>query len=166
MRKFLQLCLPILLTCSGVLAQEVRGINTQQTVPGPSNRVIRLEPGTAKHLPLLFTVATKTTLFLTIADELGLTTEQKAALTEIQQGLQSRVQELKSDYDNENQKLQVLLNSDQIQLDNMRDNLRASEQVKAEMQYYLFEALLKATSVLTPEQKQKVLARVQLDDIK
>jgi hypothetical protein len=166
MKKILQLCLAIVLTCSSAFAQEVKNVASQQTVPPSAPKVIRFEPGTSKHLPLLFTVATKTVLFLNIADEIGLSQQQKEALGEIHKNLQSQVMELKTNYEQENEKLQVLLNSDQIELDNMRENLRASEQVKAEMQYYLFEALLKATKILTPEQKQKILAKVQLDDVK
>jgi Spy/CpxP family protein refolding chaperone len=163
MKKMLQLCLLLALACTGVNAQQVTEVNLQQTLPATqNNKVIRLAPGTSKQLPMLFTVATKTQLFLNIADELGLSQEQRAALKEINDKLQAHAEKVKLSYEQENEKLHSLLSSDNIELDNMRANLLASEQLKAEMQYHLFEALLRATNVLTPEQKQKVLGGVKM----
>src|SRR5438876_10183989 len=96
MKKILQICLLIVFACSGAFSQEVKVQQIQETQPSARLSSITLEPGTAKNLPMLFTVATKTLLFLNIAEEIGLSSDQKVALTEIHKSLQSRVQDVNS----------------------------------------------------------------------
>lgn len=165
MKKFFPLALlTVLMTVFGLTAASAQ--EAKLTSPASIRGVIVLKPGTAKNLPTLFTVATKTRLFLAIADDLKLTDEQKAKLEEIHSGLQQFVVTAKADYDKRNEGLHAILSSDRIELETMRENLRAAEQLKADMQYSLFEALVKAANVLTPAQQQQIVDGMQIDDLK
>jgi Spy/CpxP family protein refolding chaperone len=161
---FLWTALVTLLSYSGSAAEQPAQV--PQTTPSANLRVIELRPGTAKNLPTLFSVAAKTHLFLTIADDLHLTADQKTALEKLQKDLQAHVEEVKSNYDKQNEALHTILSSDHIELDNMRENLRNAEALKAELQYFLFESLVKAINVLTPDQQGIIVSRIQMDDAK
>ena len=168
MKKLIPLFLLIILVAvsghASVFAQELK---VQQVTPPASIKAIELKPGTAKNLPALFTVATKTHLFLSIAEDIHLSTEQKAKLEAVHQELEAHIEEMKSNYDKQNEGLHAILSKDHIELQQMRDNLHTAEEFKAEMQYFLFESLVKAANVLTPEQQLQIVQSLTVnDDIK
>jgi Spy/CpxP family protein refolding chaperone len=124
--------------------------------PAPEKSAF-LGEGMGTITPGLMEVATKTNLFLSIADRVGLTEAQRRQITDIAFRLQREAGERRGDLGVAQAEFQRMLGRDRIDLEALRTKLAQVRALETDLEYLTIEALLRAIGVLTHEQHLLVI---------
>ena len=135
------------------LAQQIR---PQQ----PANRAANMGKGMALITPGLMEIGVQTKFFLTVADRIKVTDEQRTRLTEVAYQFQKLAGEKKADLGVAEAELQRMLGREQIDLAQVKAKLNQIQLLEADVEYAGIESVLSAIKVLTHEQHLLIVVLV------
>lgn len=118
---------------------------------------IQLGAGMSLIAPGLIQIGSETNLFLTLAEQLGLTNDQRIALEKIAWDFQRFSVQRIADLNVAEAEIERLLTRENIDLDAVRVKIREAESIATDVKIRKVEALLKAISTLTHEQHLKIV---------
>lgn len=122
---------------------------------------IQLGSGMSLIAPGLIQIGSETNLFLTLAEQIGLTNEQRKALEGIAWDFQRFSVQRMADLNVAEAELERLLTRENIDLDAVRAKIRQAESIATDVKIRKVEALLKALNTLTHEQHLKIVTLYQ-----
>lgn len=122
---------------------------------------IQLGSGMSLIAPGLIQIGSETNLFLTLAEQIGLTNEQRKALEAIAWDFQKFSVQRMADLNVAEAELERLLTRENIDLDAVRAKVREAESMATDVKIRKVEALLKAINTLTHEQHLKIVTLYQ-----
>lgn len=150
MQRLLFIVLMLALGSSLALAQQRPRQETQK-------QEIQLGSGMSLIAPGLIQIGSETNLFLTLAEQIGLTNEQRIALEKIAWDFQRFSVQRIADLNVAEAELERLLTRENIDLAAVRAKIREAESIATEVKIRKVEALLKAINTLTHEQHLKIV---------
>lgn len=154
MRRFIVLA--ALLTLAQTFAYAQQQPDAQTTKPS-----VHLGHGMNLIAPGLMQLAMESSFFLAIADEIGLTKEQRATLEDLFFDFQKFSVQRLADLSVANAELERLLTREQIDLDAVGTKVKESEAINSAVRLRRIESLIKAVGILTHEQHLGILKLVQ-----
>ena len=150
MQRSLFIVLMLALGSSLVLAQQRPRQETRK-------QEIQLGSGMSLIAPGLIQIGSETNLFLTLAEQIGLTNEQRKALEAIAWDFQKFSVQRMADLNVAEAELERLLTRENIDLEAVRAKIREAESIATDVKIRKVEALLKALNTLTHEQHLKIV---------
>lgn len=151
LRRAVATALLAMLVPAAVVAQH------DERPPASPGKSTFLGDGMGTITPSLMEVATKTNLFLAIADQISLTEAQRREITDIAFRLQRDAGETKGDLGVAQAEFQRMLGRDRIDLEALRTKLAQVRAFETDLEFLTIEALLRAIGVLTHEQHLRVI---------
>ena len=143
----------LIMICGAAFAQQMRP-------QPPANRAANMGKGMALITPGLMEIGVQTKFFLTAADRIKLTDEQRTRLTEIAYQFQKLAGEKKADLAVAEAELQRMLAREQIDLAQVKAKLNQIQLLEADVEYAGIESVLNAIKVLTHEQHLLIITLV------
>lgn len=133
----------------------------QQKPPqAPAIQPANMGKGMALITPGLMEIGVQTKFFLTAADRIKLTDEQRTQLTEVAYQFQKLAGEKKADLGVAEAELQRMLAREQIDLAHVKAKLNQIQLLEADVEYAGIDSVLKAIKVLTHEQHLLIITLV------
>ena len=150
MQRLIALAIMLALFGAPVFAQ-------QKSRGKPQEKEVDIGRGMSFIAPSLMQIGFETNFFLTLADQIKITDQQRTAIEEIVfEANKYRVQRL-ADLNVADAELQRLLTRDKIDLDSVRAKIKEIGDVNADVKMREIELLLKAINALTHEQHLKIV---------
>ena len=125
-----------------------------------ANQTASMGKGMALITPGLMEIGVQSKFFLTAADRIKLTDEQRTRLTEIAYQFQKLAGEKKADLGVAEAELQRMLAREQIDLAQVKAKLNQIQLLEADVDYAGIESVLNAIKVLTHEQHLLIITLV------
>ena len=132
----------------------------QRRPQAPATQSANMGKGMALITPGLMEIGVQTKFFLTAADRIKLTDEQRTQLTEVAYQFQKLAGEKKADLGVAEAELQRMLAREQIDLAQVKLKLNQIQLLEADVEYAGIESVLKAIKSLTHEQHLLIITLV------
>ncbi len=145
----------------GLIGLTSGAVYAQQPVSqAQSSSPATMGKGMGMITPSLMEIGMKTRFFLTLADRIKMTEEQKSRIAEILFQFQKLASEKKGDFVVAEAELQRMLGREQIDLRLVKIKLNEIQMLEADVEYAGIESMLKAIKVLTHEQHLLIMTLV------
>jgi Spy/CpxP family protein refolding chaperone len=135
-------------------------IGQQRRPQAPATQSANISQGMSLITPGLMEIGTQTKFFLTVADRIKATDEQRAQLAEIAYQFQKFASEKKADLAVADAELQRMLAREQIDLAQVKTKLNQIQLLEADVEYAGIESVLNAIKILTHEQHLLIVTLV------